>query len=89
MIVLLVTEILEEIRPLSVKETIKLFENRSKLRNIQNLQQQVLETAPKQQLEMLYRNAFNSIMNPLFVFACIYAATQLILGLFKYQQNIC
>lgn len=82
---------------MSVKEKIQLFESVPKAPDdtTRTVKSKVVyiprheKALPKHELELLYRNAFRNIMNPLFVFASIYASIRLILAVFNFNQNYC
>lgn len=81
---------------MSVKEKIQLFESVPKVPDetkrvvyIPKEERAVPKQEGNLELEMLYRNAFRSIMNPLFVFASIYASVRLILAVFNFNRNYC
>lgn len=102
---ILVAEILNEENEmrLSVKEKIRLFESAPKTIIISDdngrLNKSKVVYIPKeetkadknkhQELEVMYHNALENIMNPLFVFASIYASVKLILAVFNFQLNNC
>lgn len=82
---------------MSVKEKIQLFERVPKApdETTRAVKSKVVyipkdeKSVPKRELEIVYRNAFSNIMNPLFVFASIYASIRLILAVFNFNQNYC
>lgn len=71
-----------------MKQRIQLFESVPKA-PVKSKAVYIPKENPEQNIELLYRNALRNIMNPLFIFASIYASIQLILAVFNFKLNNC